>query len=286
MSPRFPGGFAVLMAVYGKDDAQLFRRALHSVFDNSLVPNEVWVVADGPLSKELDAVLEEFVVGPAATEMRVLRLPRNLGLAHALNAGLAAITMPWVVRADADDINLPNRFETHAALLKKIPDLDLQSAAILEMTKFGLPIAVRTVPLTEQEIRRFVRARNPFNHMAVAYRREKVLAVGGYPPVYLKEDYALWCQMLAAGAKVANSPEVLVHATAGKEMYKRRGGWKYAVAEWAIQRILVECKLKTIWQAAWDGVLRSVIFLMPSFIRGWFYLSMLRAKPPKISHDG
>lgn len=278
MKPKFPGGFAVLMAVYGKDDPQLFRRALQSVFDNSLLPNEVWVVADGPLSLELEVVLGHFQQDVPAQIMHVLRLPVNRGLAHTLNEGLAAISLPWIVRADADDINLPYRFERQAALLQQMPHLDIQSAPILEVTKGGAPIALREVPLTEPEIRRFARYRNPFNHMSVAFRREMVMAVGGYPLVHLKEDYALWCRMLAAGARVANSSEVLVHATAGFEMYRRRGGWKYAAAEWNMQHILVECRLKNKWQAIRDGVLRSTIFLMPSSIRGWLYRHKLRAK--------
>lgn len=278
MKPKFPGGFAVLMAVYGKDDPQLFRHALQSVFDNSLLPNEIWIVVDGPLSLELEVVLGQFEQDAPAQMMHVLRLPVNLGLAHALNEGIAAISLPWIVRADADDINLACRFESQAALLQQMPELDLQSAPILEVTRDGTPIALRAVPLTETEIRRFAKYRNPFNHMSVAFRREMALAVGGYPLVHLKEDYALWCRMLAAGARVANLSEVLVHATAGMGMYRRRGGWKYAAAEWNMQHILVECRLKNRLQAIRDGVLRATIFLMPSSIRGWIYLKKLRAK--------
>lgn len=278
MNPKFPGGFAVLMAVYAKDDPPLFRRALQSVFDNSLLPDEVWVVVDGPVPLGLEIVLGQFKQDAPVQMMHVLRLPVNQGLAHALNEGVAAISLPWIVRADADDINLPYRFERQAALLQQMPELDLQSAPILEVTKDGAPIALRAVPLTEPEIRLFARYRSPFNHMSVAFRREMVMAVGGYPLVHLKEDYALWCRLLATGARVANSSEVLVHATAGVEMYRRRGGWKYAVAEWNMQHILVECRLKNRWQAIRDGVLRSAIFLMPSSIRGWLYLHKLRAK--------
>lgn len=281
MKSNFRCGFAVLMPVYVKDNPFLFQKALQSVYDNSLMPNELWVVADGPLTQSLEDVLNEFANKFTKTIFHLLRLPVNVGLAQALNKALAEIKLPWVVRADADDENLPNRFESIAVFLNKNPELDLISSAVLEVTNAGEPIAIRSVPLTETEIYRFAAFRNPFNHMAVAYYREKVLEVGGYPTVYLKEDYALWSRMLAARAKVANLPDVLVKATAGDEMYDRRGGFKYAVSEFALQRILVQSGIKKPLYAFRDAFLRGGAFLMPSWFRGWYYQKMLRTKLPQ-----
>lgn len=271
----FPGGFAVLMAVYRRDDPSLFARALASVFDNTLQPSEVWVVVDGPITSELDEVLLHFQAAHPDL-LRIVRLEENRGLAHALNAGLDRIKLPWIVRADADDFNLPHRFVALAKLLRTRPELDLMSSAILEVAPTGEKIAIRAVPETESEIYRFARSRNPFNHMAVAYRREKVLEVGGYPAIHLKEDYALWCLMLAKKARVGNLKEILVHATAGLDMYRRRGGWKYARAEWVMQRLLVTCGLKSWWRAGMDGISRALVFLAPAAVRGLIYTRLLR----------
>lgn len=274
----FPGGFAVLMAVYRRDDPPLFARALASVFENTLQPSEIWVVADGPLTSGLDEILLHFQAAHP-DRLRIVWLEENRGLARALNAGLQCIRLPWIVRADADDYNLPQRFAKLAKRLKAEPGLDLMSSAILELEPTGEKVAIRAVPETEQEIYRFARSRNPFNHMAVAYRREKVLEVGGYPEIHLKEDYALWCLMLARKARVANLKEVLVHATAGRDMYRRRGGWKYARAEWAMQRLLVACGLKSWWRAIMDGATRAAVFLAPAAVRGLIYTLLLRRRP-------
>lgn len=278
MVDDFPGGFAVLMAVYRRDEPGLFKKALASVFDNTLQPTEVWVVADGPITSELDEVLLHFQEAHPDL-LRIVRLEENRGLAHALNAGLDRIRLPWIVRADADDYNLPHRFAALAKLLRTRPELDLMSSAILEVAPTGGKIAIRAVPETEAEIYRFARSRNPFNHMAVAYRRAKVLEVGGYPAIHLKEDYALWCLMLAKKARVGNLPEVLVHATAGLDMYRRRGGWKYARAEWVMQRLLVTCGLKSWWRAGIDGISRAAVFLAPAVVRGMIYTRLLRRRP-------
>jgi hypothetical protein len=275
---RFPGGFAVLMAVYLRDDPRLFEIAVDSVFMNSLQPGQFVLVADGVLSNDLERMIDVLQLRHS-NRIEILRLPANLGLAQALNAGLRHIALPWVVRADADDLNLPQRFAALAAMLAARPSLKLMSSAILEVAADGQVVAVRAVPVGEDDIRQFAKRRNPFNHMAVAYHRESVLACGGYPDVYLKEDYALWCHMLAAGVGVANSPEVLVHATAGHDMYKRRGGWRYAKAEWALQRIMVASGMKGTLRACFDGLARAGVFLAPAGLRGAIYEKLLRRPP-------
>ena len=274
-SAGFPGGFAVLMAVYFRDDPRLLEVAVDSVFANTLQPTQFVLVSDGPLSPELRLRLQQLQERHLG-RIEVLRLQNNMGLAHALNAGLNYIKTPWIVRADADDFNLPHRFATLAELLASRPQLVLVSSAILEVDATGRSIAIRRVPASEEEIRQFVKSRNPFNHMAVAYRREAVLACGGYPNVHLKEDYALWCRMLASHTRVANTAEVLVHASAGHDMYRRRGGWKYAKAEWDLQIVMVSCGLKTRARALLDGLLRAAVFLAPAGLRGKVYEVLLR----------
>jgi len=271
----FPGGFTVLMAVYRNDDVALFDQAVHSVFTNTLLPNHCLIVVDGPVPKALDIAIAslEKTYSPS---IQFLRLTQNLGLAQALNTGIEQIHTDWIVRADADDINLPNRFLELASAIKENPELDLLGSHILEIDQEGKPLAIREVPILEAGIRQFAKTRNPFNHMTVAYRAEAVTECGGYPNMYLREDYALWCQFLSKQKKLLNIPQVLVHVTAGKEMYARRGGWKYAKAEWKLQQLLVATGLKGAGRAFIDGLLRSAIFILPSSIRGYVYQHFLR----------
>jgi hypothetical protein len=72
--------------------------------------------------------------------------------------------------------------------------------------------------------------------------------------------------------------KVLVDATAGKEMFRRRGGLQYALAEVELQRHLVRCGLKSYLSALIDGALRSIIFLAPNNVRQFFYLKFLRTQ--------
>ncbi|WP_353427833.1 glycosyltransferase [Polynucleobacter sp. MWH-UH19D] len=272
---QFPGGFTVLMAVYRNDDVELFNRAVQSVFANTLLPNHCLIMVDGPVPEALDSAISSLEKA-YSPKIQFLRLSKNIGLAKALNAGIAHIHTEWIVRADADDMNLPNRFSELAKAIQGNPEVDLLGSNILEVDKEGNSVAIREVPTSEVDIRQFVKSRNPFNHMTVAYRRSAVLECGGYPDVYLREDYALWCQFLVRQKRVLNIFKVLVLATAGKEMYARRGGWRYAKAEWEMQRLLVDSGLKGISRGLLDGLLRSIIFVMPSRLRGCIYHYFLR----------
>ena len=269
----FEGGFTVLMSVYRRDSPSLFRRAITSIYANTLLPNFVQIVVDGPVSQSINSILEEFSDQP---EFRILRLAKQSGLSTALNAGLATVETAWVARADADDLNLPHRFAAQAISVACDKRIGLVGGAILEIDFNGSPIATRSVPICHEQILQYSKWRSPFNHMTVSYRVSAVRKVGGYPPIHLKEDYGLWAVLLSDGIYSANIDDILVHATAGPEMYRRRGGWKSAVAELALQRHLVRCHTKTIPSALVHGLARASALLMPARVRGILYKSLLR----------
>lgn len=263
----------MLLAVYKQDDPHLFGKAMSSILENTLHPKEILVVADGEITPQLHEVIRQSSTkGP----VRLIQLPINVGLAGALNSGLKEVKTKFTIRADADDFNLPNRFDF---LIRKLDEgYDLVGSAIREVDKSGRFVAIRKLPESSAEIRQFIRKRNPFNHMSVGFRTEIVLASGGYPSIHLKEDYALWATLIASGRNVCNISSILVDATAGIEMFQRRGGIKYALAEIDLQRHLVSVGLKPWISGIFDGLTRSAIFLAPNSIRKFIYLKFLRTK--------
>lgn len=271
----YPGGLTVLMSVYAGDTSALFKLAVESVYSNTVQPDDFLLVVDGPVPVELDAVIADL---KERYPLRIKRLQKNGGLRNALNCGLALIETTWVARADADDINLPKRFECLLAAIRLYGgNLDLIGSAIREVDYDMQTIAERKLPAGQKEIIQFAARRNPFNHMTVVYRLSLAKQCGGYPDLYLKEDYGLWAKMLSAGARVRNLETVLVNATTGKDFYRRRGGWKSALAELRLQRLLVETGLKPKWLAVADFLMRSAVLLSPPAIRRVVYLKMLRS---------
>jgi len=274
----FDGGFTVLMSVYRGSDAELFERAVESVYLNSVLPDDFVLVVDGPISPALERVIHRCT---NARAIRTVRLPENVGLANALSHGLRLVRTTWVVRADADDLNMPHRFERQAEAVKRTPSqVDLIGGAIVEVDKTGAALAVRDVPLAHEAIVGRLQTRNPFNHMTVAFRTASVLEAGGYPNIVLKEDYGLWATMIARGARCANLGDVLVTATTGRDMYRRRGGFRHARSEWDLQVHLYRLGHKSFAAAVAHGLLRAAVAFLPARLRGWLYERHLRQQPP------
>ena len=230
--------FSVLIPVYGEELPGHLDRALSSLEDQTLRPDEIVLVKDGPLSEALESVIERHR-RPGGPKYVVVALPRREGVGPALNHGLKRCRHEWVARMDSDDIAFPMRFEKQLAFLESNADYDLVGAWIGEFEEDPARFsAIRAVPSTHEEIRRYASLRNPLNHMTVVFRKSAVEAAGGYPACRDFEDYTLWIHMLMRGAKMANLPEVLVAARAGRHMIRRRVGYRYARHEWSFQRHL------------------------------------------------
>lgn len=265
--------FSVLMSVYNRDNPQLFKSALESVFANTLQPREVILVFDGPVTQEIESVTATYESKP---EFRLVRLPKNRGLFFALNEGSEYVTTNWIVRADADDINHPNRFESLSRFMND--EYDIIGSAIQEVDGNGKIIGLRCPPSRHEDILRFARTRNPFNHMSVCFRRDMFIKCGGYPNIHLREDYGLWASMIRQGARCINLNNALVTVNAGELMYRRRGGLEYSLGEIGLQKHLVRCKLKGVVAALIHGSSRGLVFLTASSVRGLIYEKVLRRK--------
>jgi glycosyltransferase involved in cell wall biosynthesis len=267
--------FSVLMSVYGKENPKLFDLALNSIFNNTIHPDEMVLICDGPLTNELNDIIASYIER-YKNILGVIRRPVNSGLAAALNIGLEHVKAEWVVRADSDDINISTRFEVIRDFIKNNPDVAVFGSHIIEVSPDGTKLATRKVPLDDYAIKRRLKNRNPFNHMTVAFKVDIAKRLGGYPILAFREDYGLWAKMAANGCKMANIDQVLVHATTGENMYRRRGGISYAFGEFAFQKFLVKNNLKTFPEACFSAVLRILVFLMPTSVRKFVYEKFLR----------
>lgn len=272
------GDFCVLLPVYRGDDAAFFRRAVASVtVDQSLRPAELVVVVDGPVGPALTAALDDLGAGRLASgvPVRFVPLPENVGLARALEAGLAACRHEVVARADADDVSLPQRFERQVPLVAD--GLDLLGSAITEFESDETrPGVTRTLPTTASEIAEMARFRDPFNHPSVVYRRSAVAAAGGYEHLDKMEDYWLFARMVAAGARVANLAEPLVLYRVGAGAYGRRGGSGMLASELRLQWRFLRSGFTTPAQFVRNVAVRGGYRFVPAGLRKAAYRVMIR----------
>lgn len=52
--------FSVLMSVYAREQSDYLKVALRSIFAQTVLPTEIVLVKDGPLTQELDNVIADF----------------------------------------------------------------------------------------------------------------------------------------------------------------------------------------------------------------------------------
>jgi glycosyltransferase involved in cell wall biosynthesis len=226
--------FSLLVPVYDGDRPDYLRRAFRSAVDEQTVrPDEVVIVRDGPVRDELARCVAELVAG-SPVPVTLVALERNAGLGPALDRGLAASRHDVVARQDADDVSMPHRFEVELPLIE---NADIVGSGLLEFVTDTDEIVGQRVPPTDPaQIQRYARLADPFNHPTVVYRKGAVLAAGGYGSIPLMEDYALWARMLLGGARAVNVPEPLVFYRVGQAAFKRRGGRDLLRSELRLQR--------------------------------------------------
>ncbi len=266
------GDFSLLLPVYAGNSAEQFREAFESsVHRQSLRPDVVVVVEDGPVGAELTATLDALEASSPSPVVRV-RLDQNQGLAAALNAGISAISTEFIARMDADDVSAPDRFALQLPVIRA-RDLDVLGSSLAEFHGSVDQVdALRVPPIGAAEIRRSAPFRQPFNHPTVVMRRATVLAAGGYPTgVGRFEDYLLFAKLLVDGAAVDNLPDTLLFYRADDGAYQRRGGWEHFRAEVGLQRELRRVGLTSRLQWARNVMLRGPYRLVPVGVRARAY---------------
>ena len=266
--------FSVLMAIHQrKDILSFFPKAIKSIYENTVLPDQVVVIIDGPVNKQFKKTIND-LKNKFNYETHFIK--EKFGLAKALNYGIKFCKNEYIFRADGDDFNNKRRFEKQLFFFSK--GYDLIGSNIDEFDEYNNFLFQRKVPLNSYQIKKILPFRNPFNHMTIAFKKSVFLEVGGYPKLFMKEDYGLWIRIISGGKNFINLNESLVNATTGKAMIERRGGFKYILSEFYLQIFLLEHKLTNIFKAFLIFCFRSFIFMMPTFLRTLFYKYFLRNK--------
>jgi glycosyltransferase involved in cell wall biosynthesis len=236
------------------------------------------VVEDGPLSDGLYEVLDKYEKEYPGLIKRVPR-PVNQGLGMALQAGVPECSNELIARMDTDDICREDRFEKQLAEFEKDPDLDIIGSCIDEFEDTPQDIvASRNVPLTDEEIKKYQKRRDGFNHMTVMYKKSAVLGAGNYQPCPLMEDTYLWVRMMKNGVKCKNIGEPLVYARIGKDMFNRRGGWAYFKKYKAAFKMVYATGYISRFDYFSVISVQFIVALVPRKLRGWIFKKMLHGK--------
>ena len=210
--------------------------AIRAVMNQPLPPEifECIVVDDGSTDRTA-----EIAQNAGAT---VLRLPQNLGIAGARNAGVERARGNWIAFTDADCV--PSR-RWLSSILAEAEKADASTLAIAGKT-IGLDSqtpAARFIDLIGA-----LDAENYLNHEEmpwapggnVAYRRENLLAVGGFDPAlktYEAADLQLRMTM-RFGGRIFYLPTAIVlhrHRASWRGLWKQQRGYGVGYAQFILK---------------------------------------------------
>ena len=217
--------FSVLMSIYKGENPNYLKQAFDSLIAQTLQPSEVLLIEDGPLTKELYDVINIYQKRYPILKTYVFH--ENVMLGRALAKGVLLCSNEIIARMDTDDIALPERFEKQYKYLKSHPRVSVVGSAIEEFNDKKTLYSQKYMPKTTKQIRRYIKYRNPINHMTVMFRKADVLCAGNYRHYPLLEDYDLWNRMINKGYMLHNLSDILVKARTNENRYAKRGGFEY-----------------------------------------------------------
>lgn len=213
--------YSVLMSVYIKEKPEYLKRSIESVLSQTVPTDDFVIVKDGPITEELNSLLEEYASNNEC--IHIYGYEHNRGLGYALNYGLNKCINELVARMDSDDISLPDRCEKELNLFNKQPELDIVGTDIYEFTDDEDCITgLKKMPVSQEAIKKYARRRNPFNHPTVMYKKSSVIKHGGYQEGQRGEDIALFTKMVFEGCTCANIDEPLLKYRAVADQFDRR----------------------------------------------------------------
>ena len=216
--------YSVLMTVYKNDNPEYFRQSLYSMFQQTYLPDEIVIVKDGMISNDLQQVINSYI--GKNIRIQQVSLERNVGLGMALNAGIKKCSNELIARMDADDYSMPKRCELQIKEFEKDPHLDIVGCPADEFVgTIDNVVGCRSVPTENDEIYKFARKRDPFNHPTVMYKKSTVQKVGGYSNYRKNQDTDLWIKMLEENAKCKNLKEHVFRFRFDENTYQKRKSW-------------------------------------------------------------
>lgn len=269
--------FSVSMCVYKNDNPEFFNQALESIVEQTVKPDEIVLVVDGPIPDSVNKVIELY---KSETYFKVIKLLENVGHGNARRVGLENCSYELVALMDADDISVLDRFEKQIRCFEEKTSLSIVGGNIIEfIDSVDNVVGIREVPQCDSEIKEFMKKRCPFNQVTVMFKKSEVDAAGGYLDWHNEEDYYLWIRMFQNKSTFMNLKEVLVFVRVGREMYQRRGGWKYFVSEARLQKYMLDKSITNPGNYCYNVFIRFIIqILMPNKIRGKIFNKFARTK--------
>ena len=168
---------------------EYFDRALASIEGQTFTDLEILIVANGLSDQDFESLTKRAL----DSRTRIFRTAIG-GVTFSRNLALHHCRAPLVAVMDADDIAYPQRLAVQVTFLRDNPDVTVCGSNYHVIDENDKVISMRSLPESDFLIRQTMCWNNPLCHPSVVFRRDVVLAAGGYCG-NSTEDYELWVRL-------------------------------------------------------------------------------------------
>jgi glycosyltransferase involved in cell wall biosynthesis len=206
-------------------------RGIDSVLLQTLEDYEFVIVDDG----STDGTAAKLAWYAARDErVRILTLPKPVGIPSALNAGIRRSNASYVARMDVDDVAHPERLQRQYEFLEAHPIVDVLSSNFMQYYEDTGERRVVTLPETHDAIQRRLSYTTAICHAGVMIRRRCFQQFGYYNEKFLRsQDYELWMRW-RRDVTFWNLQEELMTVYSLKRWHSLRGTTKAAILKWQL----------------------------------------------------
>lgn len=204
------------MSTYNEEN--YIEEAIASILNQTLSDFELIIIDDGSTDNTVQKI-KKF----KDNRIRLYQLNKNYGVGYALNFGLTKTHGKYIAKADADDINKPNRLELQSSFLDMNPHITLVASHVeyfpdneevqrLERYKQRKEIFEKQLEKvnTSDEISRELYKYCCITHSTVMVRSEVIKEINYDPNLRMGEDYKLFYQMNKLGYLMEKISDKLV----------------------------------------------------------------------------
>ena len=164
--------FSVIIPVYKLEEPVFLIDAIKSIKNQSILPDEIIIVIDGPIGKNLANAIESLA---SKNKIIVVSLKKNMGPGSARHAGILKAKNSIIALMDSDDISRNDRFEMQLEVLisKKVDAvggwIEEFNFAPGDLNRF------RITPESHEKIVLYSKWRMPVNNVTLLFKKGLIL---------------------------------------------------------------------------------------------------------------
>lgn len=190
---------AITVVIPAYNAAAFIGDAVHSVFTQTRLPEEVIIIDDGS-TDATPQILESIGKNvPPGTSLRIIH-QQNAGVMAARNRGIAEAHGDWIAFLDADDAWFPEKLHRQTKLLETLNTPALLCCGMVTFWRdLPAPTTILCETLPTQVSTEQLLQRNYIGTSTVLLPKASLVAVGGFSAHYNHaEDWAVWLRIAAS----------------------------------------------------------------------------------------